>query len=425
MVAFWKATITVLVLYSVGKGVRRRRQTLDLGLDSISQNQLSPNFQTHNAQEQSSLQRNGQNEIILGKKDSRQYNLYRSYYGYGTLQGINYPYGSSGVGPYRYGYGEYGQYGQGSDRYASYYIQNTGSSDHDPGYNSVGYNNRPDSYPSNYYGGPTSLTKYSCNSNAQCGCSTQTAILTKIVGGEAAGSNTWGWTVSLIIRNSLCGGSIIAPSWILTAAHCVTGASARQITVYAGSNVKLTGSQILSVSAIINHPGYSSSGYVNDIALLQLSTPLNMTDPSVSAICLPSISSTTLSTGEWPSPGTTVVAVGWGVLSENGFSSSTLQQVTLQTVDHNLSMCSGVTNNWTVQLCASSPGKDTCQGDSGGPLMAFTSSQQWVLVGATSSGHGCARPNYAGSYTRIAAFQSWISSNTGGQFTNPTSSSLA
>ncbi|CAF5119196.1 unnamed protein product, partial [Rotaria sp. Silwood1] len=84
------------------------------------------------------------------KTDSRQYNLYRSRYGYGTIQGINYPYGSSGVGPYRYGYGEYGQDGQRSDRYAFYYTQKQGFYGHYSGYNSAGY------YPSlggNYDGG--------------------------------------------------------------------------------------------------------------------------------------------------------------------------------------------------------------------------------------------------------------------------------
>ena len=52
---------------------------------------------------------------------------------------------------------------------------------------------------------------------------------------------------------------------------------------------------------------------------------------------------------------------------------------------------------------------DTCQGDSGGPLMMFNSNSQWVLIGLTSSGIGCARATNAGLYTRVAAFQSWIS----------------
>jgi secreted trypsin-like serine protease len=67
---------------------------------------------------------------------------------------------------------------------------------------------------------------------------------------------------------------------------------------------------------------------------------------------------------------------------------------------------------------------DTCQGDSGGPLMAFTASNQWVLVGATSNGIGCANPNYAGIYTRIANYQSWINSTTSGSYSTSTSLSL-
>jgi len=59
---------------------------------------------------------------------------------------------------------------------------------------------------------------------------------------------------------------------------------------------------------------------------------------------------------------------------------------------------------------------DTCQGDSGGPLMMFTSSRQWVLVGLTSYGDGCARPQYSGVYTRVAAYESWIRSNTNGAY---------
>ena len=65
---------------------------------------------------------------------------------------------------------------------------------------------------------------------------------------------------------------------------------------------------------------------------------------------------------------------------------------------------------------------DTCQGDSGGPLMLFTESEQWVLVGLTSYGEGCARAAYAGVYTRVAAYQSWIATTTGNAHTNPLSS---
>jgi len=61
---------------------------------------------------------------------------------------------------------------------------------------------------------------------------------------------------------------------------------------------------------------------------------------------------------------------------------------------------------------------DTCQGDSGGPLMMFSSTSQWILIGLTSSGIGCASASYSGLYTRVAAFQSWISATMNGTSTS-------
>jgi hypothetical protein len=153
---------------------------------------------------------------------------------------------------------------------------------------------------------PSHQTVYSCNASVSCGCSTNSATLTRIVGGENAAAGTWGWAVSISIANTyLCGGSIISSSWVLTAAHCVNGNSASQITIYAGSIYPFSGTSIVA-SQVIVHSGYDSSTYVNDIALLQLSSPLNMNNPDVSMICLPSVSAATLAAGEWPAAGTTV-----------------------------------------------------------------------------------------------------------------------
>ena len=148
---------------------------------------------------------------------------------------------------------------------------------------------------------------YSCNATVSCGCSTNSATVTRIVGGENANSATWGWAVSILINGQyLCGGSIISSSWVITAAHCVNGFKASQVAIYAGSISFLGGTQIRVGSYVIVHPNYNAAVLLNDIALVKLASPLDMSDPYISRICLPTVNSSILSTGEWPALNTSV-----------------------------------------------------------------------------------------------------------------------
>lgn len=148
---------------------------------------------------------------------------------------------------------------------------------------------------------------YSCDTTASCGCSSQPVSTSRIVGGETATAGTWSWAVSISIAGTyLCGGSIISSSWVITAAHCVHAFTASPITIYAGSLQRFVGTQTRTASRVIVHSSYNPSTYDNDIALLQLASPLNMSDPYVRTICLPSVSSAILAAGEWPSAATTV-----------------------------------------------------------------------------------------------------------------------
>lgn len=136
----------------------------------------------------------------------------------------------------------------------------------------------------------THQQKYSCNSRASCGCSMKWATLTKIVGGETVKARSWGWIVSLIYyltHKHFCGGSILSDSWILTAAHCISGLNEFDIIVSAGSNKLYESTQKRRVVKIISHPFYDSANYLNDIALIQLASPLNMNDTAIAKICLP------------------------------------------------------------------------------------------------------------------------------------------
>jgi secreted trypsin-like serine protease len=194
---------------------------------------------------------------------------------------------------------------------------------------------------------------YQCNSTASCGCSLNPVSINarvQIVNGETAGADTLSWATSLKIGQYICGGAIISDSYIMTAAHCVKKAkSTYDITAYVGSTGLFRG-KARSVSRIYSHPQYyedPSIGYVlNDIALLKLSTSLNMADRTLAKICLPQSDLALPDNSD-------VIAIGWGTTREGGTAASqTLQQVTLNVIGSTTNWCKSVAYNMTTQFCA-------------------------------------------------------------------------
>ena len=236
-------------------------------------------------------------------------------------------------------------------------------------------------------------------------------VQARIVGGEVSYPDSWPSTVA-IYRDGvfICGGSILSPDWILTAAHCVFGHETGYFyNIRTGMVRRQSQSpweQQRHLEQVFLHPSYDNLYLRHDVALAKLNRPLNI-NRRVQEICLPGDSSMS------PGSGDTCIAAGWGDLSEDGPSSEQLRHVEIPV----LASCGNTYNNINYQICGghTQGGLDACQGDSGGPLYCRDSEDHWYLGGVISHGNGCARADEAGVYVRLAYYLTWIHDVLSGQ----------
>ncbi|XP_064113646.1 venom serine protease-like [Macrobrachium nipponense] len=242
----------------------------------------------------------------------------------------------------------------------------------------------------------------------------------RIITGTETLPHEYPWQVGLIFSklnpDVFCGGSIIGPYHILTAAHCIDkpnstyGSSFRPLAVVGLHDYRkpLAATKYLNIAKMTLHPAYDSKTYVNDIAILKTEQPIPFdVKNTVSPICLP----------EDPNNkyGNTEVSVcGWGrTIGSDGSSNSPVLLHTVMTTMTNVMCKKMVSSTFFIpdeKICALASGKSqglSCRGDSGGPLM-YQHGSHMDLIGIASSGpKGCLRelPKF---FTRVASYLDWI-----------------
>ncbi|MFF9811110.1 S1 family peptidase [Streptomyces coeruleorubidus] len=228
-----------------------------------------------------------------------------------------------------------------------------------------------------------------------------------IIGGSQVADGTYPFMTALMFKGSgsgrdrqFCGGSLINPVVVMTAAHCVEGMKPKDLELAVGRTV-LSSKQgkLRNVHDIVVHPRYGKGEAGYDLALLEMSKPVEGTAP----IRMP-----TPGTDALIKPGAKATVIGWGnTNTEVPKYANRLRQVKVPLLSHDECKVAYDAYNKKVEICAGVEGKDSCQGDSGGPMFRTVPGRTPIQIGVVSWGDGCAAQGAPGVYTSLSSAKLW------------------
>lgn len=281
-------------------------------------------------------------------------------------------------------------------------------------------------------------------------------VTPRIINGSAVSAerqaSMWPFLVAVASRGSdpfyahNCGGALISPWLVLTAAHCVEDLDEKSRLVRDGAHAlsimagiydlnDISQGQRIPVQDVFVHPKWNAGPSTNDVAVLRLAWPAELNDyVKTTTVVQPDQDSwwgsgsgkeTSNEAGPW--------AAGWGNMDprqgKNNFPSELHEVLVPLASDSSCQsgkpglgssfrvssmLCGGIVDD-DGDISSGSTGVDTCQGDSGGPVIVGDGAGSWAVAGVVSWGFGCAESTY-GAYARIASYRNWIASipSTGG-----------
>ncbi|XP_063364644.1 brachyurin-like [Cydia amplana] len=244
----------------------------------------------------------------------------------------------------------------------------------------------------------------------------------RIIGGDITEQNSRPFQVALYSRVGttgevgFCGGSLVHPEWVLTAAHCCyhDGQQVDNVQAILGAHSLYdryeNGRRIVNVDEVRVHPDWDADSFANDIALMRLANVMQLTE-TIDVVRLPYLS---ISNFNFAGMGAT--ASGWGIAAPGvEFVSPTLREKLMTVMTDTMCNIQYFDQLPANMVCGFHATAGTCKGDNGGPLTIwYNATEEVILIGVASfvDKSGC-NDELPSVFTRVQRYLQWISGNTG------------